>query len=148
MLHPGIGGGGQINEKPRTNENQHSRNPVPDAAESFFTEEKQAQKTGFEKEGKNPLHGKGLADNAAGGFGKFGPVGAELKFHGDAGDDADGEVDGEDFGPKARGFGVVLVASAESDGFEDDNEQGKAHGQLREQIMESNREGEVQAVYV
>ncbi len=40
------------------------------------------QKTGFEEEGKDPFHGKRLADHSAGGLGKLGPIGAELELHG------------------------------------------------------------------
>ena len=43
----------------------------------------------------------------AGVAGEARPVGAELELHGDAGDDAEGEVDGEDAGPEARAIVVV-----------------------------------------
>ena len=121
---------------------------MSDAAEPFFAVKEQPQKTRLQEKGKNTFHGQSLADDAAGGLGEFRPVGAELKFHGDAGDDAEGKVDAENFCPETRGAVVVLIAGAQRHGFEDDDQKGQAHGQLREQIVERNREGEMQTVYI
>ena len=74
------------------------------------------------------------------------PVGAELEFHGDAGDHAHGEIDGEDFGPEARRVMVVFVAGAQRHGLEHEDQERQPHGQLRKQIVKGNREGEVEAV--
>ena len=119
---------------------------MTDTAEPFFAKEKEAEEGGLEEKREKSFHREGLANDAAGGSGEFGPVGAELKFHGDTGDDADGEVNAENFGPEASRAIVVLVAGAKRDGFENDDEQGEAHGQLREQVMESNGKGEMQTM--
>ena len=66
----------------------------------------------FEEEGKHAFHGKRLSNYAAGGLRKCRPVRSELKFHGNAGDDADSEVDAENPGPETRGAVVMLVAGA------------------------------------
>jgi hypothetical protein len=44
---------------------------------------------------------------------------------------ANREVDAENSCPEARGAVVVFLAGAQGDGFEDDDQQGQAHGQLR-----------------
>ena len=76
------------------------------------------------------------------------PVGAELKFHGNAGDDAEGEADAENFRPEARGAIPVFVAGAQGDGFQNEDQQGEAHGELRENVVEGDGEGEVEAMDV
>src|SRR5690348_8224676 len=101
---------------------------MADATEFFLAVEKEAKKTRFEEKGKDAFHGQSLADYAAGGSGERGPVGAELKFHGDAGDDADGEIDAEDASPEPRGAIVVFVAGAKSFGFEINEQERQAHG--------------------
>ena len=121
---------------------------MANAAELFFAVEKETEEGGLEEEGEDAFHGQRLANDSAGGLGEFGPVGAELKFHGDAGDHAEGKVDAEDFGPEAGGAVVMLVAGAQSDGFEDHDEEGKAHGQLREEIVKGNGKCEVKPMYI
>src|SRR5437899_6550353 len=101
---------------------------MADAAELFFAIEEEAEESGLKEEREEAFHRKSLTNNAAGGFGEFGPIRAELKFHGDAGDDAEGEVDAEYFRPETGGPSEVFVIGTERDGFEDDDEQGEAHG--------------------
>jgi hypothetical protein len=72
--------------------------------EALFAEEEEAEEGRFEEEGEDAFHGEGLADDAAGAARELRPVGAELELHGNAGDDAEQEVDGEDLGPEARGL--------------------------------------------
>lgn len=72
--------------------NEKCRQPVAHAPQSLFAKKKQAQKTGFEKERKDPLRGERLPNDSAGGFGKGGPIGAKLKFHRNAGSHAYREV--------------------------------------------------------
>ena len=72
------------------------------------------------------------------------PVGAELEFHGDAGDHAHGEIDGEDLRPEARRAIVVLVAGAQRHGFQNHDQQRQAHGQLRKEVMKGDGESEMQ----
>jgi hypothetical protein len=73
-----------------------AREPVRLSVPALFAEQEQAQETRFQEEREHAFHGQRLPDHAAGGFRKARPVGAELKLHGDAGDHAHGEVDGED----------------------------------------------------
>ena len=83
---------------------------------------------------------------ATGGFGKLRPVGAELKFHGDAGNDAEGEADAEDFGPEAGGVVPDFIFGAEGQGFENEDQKRQAHRKLRENVVEGDGEGEVETM--
>jgi hypothetical protein len=69
-----------------------------------------------------------------------------LKLHGDACDDPQQKIDGEDLRPETRRRVVTLVAFPQGQRLEDDDERGKPHSQLREQIMKRDRESEVQAI--
>ena len=80
--------------------------------EPLFAEEEHAQEGRFEEEGEHPFHRQRLAITPPEYLGELRPVGAELELHGDAGDDAEDEVDGEDLGPEARGAVVALVLFA------------------------------------
>ncbi len=146
VLHPGVGGDDEESGEPRAEEDHERGEPMEAGREALFAIDEQAEEGGFEEEGEDAFHGEGLADDAAGGAGEGGPVGAELELHGDAGDDAHGEVDAEDFDPEARGFVVVRGAGAEGDGFEDEDEEGEAHRQLREDVVEGDGEGELETV--
>ena len=77
--------------------------------EALLAEEEEAEESRLEEEGEDAFHGQRLADDAAGAARELRPVGAELEFHGNAGDDAEEEVDGEDFRPEARGLVVAVV---------------------------------------
>jgi len=72
--------------------------------------------------------------------------GAELELHGDSGDDAEQEIDGEDPGPEA-GCDVVLgVIRLQGQRLQHDDEQGQAHGELGEEVVICDGEGEVYPV--
>ena len=146
VLHPGVGGDDEEAGEPGAGEDQEGGEPVGLGPEALLPEEEDAQEAGLEEEGEHAFHGEGLADHAAGGFGEARPVGAELELHGDAGDHAHGEIDGEDFGPEAGGAVVVLVAGAQRHGLEDQDQQRQSHGELREEVVKRHGEGEVQAV--
>ena len=146
VLHPCICGDDEVARQPRAEEDHEGREPVPARAEALLAEEKQAEEGGFEEEGEDPFHRQRLADDAAGIARELRPVGAELKLHRDAGDDAEQKVDGEDLRPETRRRVVTLVAFPQGQRLEDDDERRKPHRQLREQVMKRDRESEVQAV--
>jgi hypothetical protein len=127
-LHPGVGGDDQVGGEPGTDPDGAGGQPVADAAEDFFAEEEEAEEGAFEEEAVEALHAEGVADDAAGGFGEAAPVGAEHKFHGDAGDDAESEIDGEDLGPEASGGVVALVAGLDRHGLQDEDEERETEG--------------------
>ena len=148
MLHPRVGGDNKVAAHPGAEKDKEGGPPVADASEFFLAVEEETEERGLKKEGEDAFHGEGLADDAASGFGEFGPVGAELKFHGDAGDNTEGKVDAEDLGPKAGGASEVLVAGAQGNRFQDDDQEGKTHGQLREEIVKRNGECEMKTMDV
>src|SRR5271168_4822334 len=146
MLHPRVGEDDQVAGKPGADKHHQRGDPVEARAQTLFAEEEQAEERGFQEKGKHAFHGEGLADHAAGGFRELRPVCAELKFHRDAGDHAEGKADAEDFGPETRGVVPAFVAGAQSDGLQDEDQQGKSYGELRENVMEGDGECEEEAM--
>ena len=114
--------------------------------EALLAEQEKTEEGRFQKEGEDAFHGEGLSDHAAGGAGKLCPVGAELEFHGNAGNDANQKIDGKYFCPKASGFVVALVVPDQGHRLEHDDQQCQPHGQLRKQIVIGDGESEVQTV--
>jgi len=92
----------------------------------FFAEEKEAEEGGLQEEGDDTFHGERHADDAAGATGELTPIGAVLELHGDAGNNAEEKIDGEDFAPEARGDIIlcllVRIRDAESDRLQNDDQ--------------------------
>jgi len=146
VLHPGVGDDDEEAREPGAAEDEEGGEPVHAAGEAVLAEEKETEEGGLEEEGEDAFHGEGHADDAAGAAGELRPVGAELELHGNAGNNAEDEVDGEDLGPEAGGDVVLFLAGAEGEGFEDDDQEREAHGELREEIVVGDGEAEVDAV--
>ncbi len=117
-----------------------------DFRHALLAEEEEAEEGRFEEEGKDALHGEGLADDAAGAPRELRPVGAELEFHGDTGDDAEEEVNRENLRPEARGLIPAVIVGTQGDELHDHHQQRQAHGELREQIVERNSKRKMDAV--
>src|SRR5258708_15302427 len=148
MLHPRVGSDNEISAQPRTEPDQKAGPPVSDRPEFLFTKQEQTKKTRFQKKRKYPFHRERLSDHSSRGPRKLRPVGAELKFHGDSSHHAHGEIDRENFAPKARRAIVVLVTGAPCLGFQIYKEQRKAHRKLRKNVVKRHREGELQTMDV
>ena len=116
------------------------------AREPLLSEEEEAEEGGFEKEGEDSFHGKRHSDDAAGAARELSPVGAELELHGDSGDHAEQEVHGEDPGPEAGRDIVLCVARLQRQRLQHDDEQRQAHGELGEEVVIGDGEGEVDPV--
>ena len=69
-----------------------------------------------------------------------------MEFHRNASYHAHGEIDGEDLHPETGGFVVPRITGSESGGLQNDNQKRQPHGELGKQIMEGNRECEMQPV--
>src|SRR5208282_1486776 len=108
--------------------------------------QKCAKESGLQEERENPLHRKRLSDHAARGLRERRPVCAELELHWNARDHAEDEIDSEDAAPKARGFIVVPISSANRERLENHDQQREAHRQLRKQVMKGGRECEMDTV--
>src|SRR6185503_16633802 len=92
------------------------------------------------------LHCQGLADHSSCSSREFRPIRTELEFQWNACDHANRKVDGEYLGPEAGTAVVVLVPCAERHGLENYQEQRQPHSQLRKNVMEGDREGELETV--
>ena len=150
VLHPGVSDDDEEAGDPGACEDENGGEPVEATRESLFAEEKEAEEGGLEEEGEDAFHGERHANDAAGAARELAPVGAELKLHGDAGNDAEEEVDGEDPCPEACGCVVlgllVGIVGAEGDRFEDDDQKRESHGELGEEIVVCDGKAEVNAV--
>src|SRR6185369_5718869 len=124
----------------------HRRPPVGLGAQAFFPIQEQAQECRFEKEREHAFHGQSLPDYTAGIAREVGPVGAELKFHGNSSYHTNHEVDPEYACPESRSFVVNLVLASQAQGLENHDQWCQSHGELREKIVKSDGESEVQAV--
>ena len=100
MLHEGIRRDDEVAGDPASDEESHRGQEVPDPREPPLAPDEQRQEARFEEEREEPLHRERLPDHAARVATEPGPVGAELKLHGDARDHADREVDAEDPDPE------------------------------------------------
>src|SRR5207302_9709233 len=98
----------------------------------LVTVQKKPQERRLQEEGKSAFHGQRLADNAPSKARELYPISAELKFHGDAGDYTQREVDTEDLRPEAHRFIVSFVAGSDGERLEHDDQRRQAHRQLRE----------------
>src|SRR5258706_12526421 len=113
VLHPCIRLNDEVSGKPGTDEDKKCGNKVSLFAELLLSEQKEPEETRFEKEGEDALHCERLADDTAGKFRKARPVRSELKFHRDAGDNADEKVYCKNFRPEPRGGIVLFIARPE-----------------------------------
>ena len=146
MLHPCVGNDDEEAGDPGADEDHEGCAEMSELRETLFTEEEEAEEGRFEEEGEDAFHGEGLADDAASSARELRPVGAELELHRDAGDDAEQEVDREDLRPEARCLVPAVIAGAQSDELHDHHQQRQAHGELREEIVVGDSEGEVDSV--
>ena len=115
-------------------------------AETLLAVQEQAQERRFQEEGEHALHGQGLSDHPAREAGEMRPVRAELELHRDARHYPEHKIDAEDLGPEASSLVVNLIVPAQGQGLQYHDQWRQPHGQLRKQVVKSNREGEVQAV--
>src|SRR6185369_2484975 len=117
------------------------------AAQMFFAVQEQSEEGRFHEESEHTFHGQRLSDHASSEAREMRPVGAELKFHGNASDNTDHEVDTKDLRPETRGSIVALVLLPHRHGLEHHDERCQSHGQLREKIVVSDSERKVQSMY-
>src|SRR4029077_2095223 len=103
-------------------------------SESFFAPDQRANERALQKEREHAFHRQRLSNYSAGISGKIRPVRAELKFHRDSGDDADGEIESENFCPKPNRAIVFLVTTSERAPFPVNQKPRQPHGELRKQV--------------
>ena len=99
-------------QNPESHEPAHTATAEASAisGEFLFGKQKESQEGALQKETEHTLHRERLADQAAGGFGESCPVGAELKFHLDAGHHSHRKMNRKDFGPEAGALILRIAA--------------------------------------
>ena len=114
-------------------------------ADSLPAEEHDPQEAGLEEEGGQHLVGHDRAHDGTHGVAHPAPVGAELVGHDDSGDDAHAEGDGEDRQPELVELAVDRVAGGEPEALQHGKVAGEPDGEGREQEVEGDDEGELEA---
>lgn len=114
-------------------------------ADAVPTEEEDAEESGFECEGEYAFCCQCAAEYVANVFGVGGPVGAEFKFHDDAGGYADAEDEGEDSGVEPGHVFVELVAGFEVHAFHEYHDEAESYAERRIDVVESDGKGKLNA---
>src|SRR5215813_1770556 len=140
MLHESIGDEDEKTRKPTAECDSHSSQKVIALAESLLAPDQRADERTFEEEREHAFHRQRLPDHTAGVSRESGPIRSELKFHGNAGDDADGEIDTEHLGPKTDGFVVFFITGSQGAPFPVHQKPSETHRELRKQIVINQRE--------
>src|SRR6266576_2873628 len=97
----------------------------------------------LQKEGEHTFHRERLSDYSTGVTREVRPIRSELKFHGNSGDDTDGEIEPKDFGPKPNCSVVFFVTSSKGAPFPVNQEPSQPHRELRKQVVVDDREPEL-----
>src|SRR5205814_5097352 len=113
MLHERVRHQNEITREPTTERNRDCSREMSARSEPFLTPDQRADERALEKEREHAFHRQRLSDDSAGVFGKVRPVRSELKFHRNAGHDADREIQSENLGPKSNRLVVFIIAGAE-----------------------------------
>ena len=108
-------------------------------------EEENGQEARLEEEGEDALGGQGAAEDVADVARVGGPIRAELKFHDDAGGNADGEGEREHLRPEAGHLVIELLAGGDPQAFHDDKHEAKPDTQRRVDVMERDGERKLDA---
>ena len=116
-------------------------------AEALFAVEEEAEEGRLQEEGEGAFHGQRLTNDATREAREMRPVGTELEFHGNAGDDAEDEADAEDLRPEARRGVIAFVVLPQTNRLQRHHQRGQAHGELREEVVEGSGKCEVQPMY-
>src|SRR5271156_2833366 len=109
MLHESIRDDDEVARKPTPQCNPYRREEVIPRAELLFAPNERADKRAFQKERENTFHAQCLSYHAPGVLGKTRPVGSELKFHRNAGDDTHSKIEPENLGPKSGSVVVIFI---------------------------------------
>ena len=115
-------------------------------AKPFFAVKKEAEECGLQEESEHAFHSERLTDHASGIAREVRPVRAKLKFHGNSSDHAQQEIDAENLRPETRRLIVDFILAAKAKGLEYNDQRRQTHGELREKIVESDGESEMNAM--
>ncbi|MNC11176.1 hypothetical protein D3C75_588660 [compost metagenome] len=143
VLHPAVG-----DEDPECGEvgaerHQRGHQQVLTPGELVPAEEEEADQSGLQEEGHQPLHRQRGAEDVADIVGVVGPVGAELELQGDAGGDPHDEVDTKQLAPEAGDVLVDHLAGHHVGGLGDHQDPGQPQGEGHKQKVEHRRRAEL-----
>ncbi|MDR6354202.1 hypothetical protein Q3H58_000873 [Pseudomonas psychrotolerans] len=145
ILHPAIGHQDPQRREIRAQGHQPGHQEVLALGEPIPAEEEQADQGRFKEEGHQALDGQGCAEDVADIVGVVGPVGTELELHGQAGGDAQGEVDAEQLAPELGHVLVDLFAGHHIDRLHDPQDHHQPQGQGHEDEVIQRGHAELQA---
>ncbi len=145
VLHPAVGHQDPQRGEVRAQRHQPGHQQVLALGQAIPAKEEQPDKGGFEEESHQALNGQGRAEDVADIVGVVGPVGAELELHGQAGGDAQGEVDAEQLAPELGHVLVDLAAGHHIDRFHDSQDHHQPQGQGHEDEVIQRGHAELQA---
>jgi hypothetical protein len=146
VLHEGIGRDDEVTGQPAADPQRDGGQEVPALAEPPLAAHQHGEKAGLEEEREDALHRQRLADDSAGLRCEPRPVGAELELHRDAGHDSHRERQAEDPDPDARRVVPRRPAGSERHRLENDDEERQPHGELGEEVVEGERETELESM--
>ena len=136
VLHPAVGQKYPESGKVRRNGHQPDGYGVRPFRHLVPAEDPDADKNGLEEKGHGRLNGQRRAEDITHVLGIFRPVHAELEFEGDAGHDAEGEVDEKQLPPELGHLQVELIAASQIAGFHVRHHHGKPEGQRHKNEVE------------
>src|SRR6476659_10083317 len=101
MLHERVRDQNEVAGDPAADCNRNRSGKMSARAQSFLAPDERADERALQEEREHPFHRQRLSDYATGILRKVCPIRSELKFHRNAGDDADGKIKSENLGPKS-----------------------------------------------
>ncbi|MPM50433.1 hypothetical protein SDC9_97172 [bioreactor metagenome] len=142
VLHPAVGDQDPQRREVRGDAGQVVDHQVAALRQAVPAEEEETDEGRFEEEGHQPLDRQRRAEDVADVVRVISPVGAELELHGDAGGDAEREVDAEQLAPELGHVAVDFLAAHHIDRFHDGQQdrQTQRQGNEEEMVKSSGRE--------
>src|SRR5262249_19217644 len=137
---------GEVARDPASEEERARRSDVPLLSQPALSENQQRQESRLQQESQDDLYCEGVGDDVDGEARKLRPVRAEMEFHRNPRNHADGEVDPEDADPEPRGVVPALPPGPEPQGFHHHDQQGQPHRQDREEVVVDDGERELEAM--
>ncbi len=145
VLHPAVADQDPERREVGAERHQHGHQQVLAARELVPTKEEEPHQGRFEEEGHQPLDGQRGTENVPHVVGVIGPVGAELKLHGDPRGDPHDEVDAKQFAPEAGDVLIDHLAGHHIGRLGDHQDPGQPQGEGDKQEVEQGRGAKLQA---
>ena len=142
-LHPAVVDHDPERRKRRPQRHHRGREQIEPRRHTGPAEKKDAEKTGFQHEGRECLVGEQRPLNRPRHLGQHAPVRAELECHHDSRDDAQAERDAEYLEPELEQHPVDRAAGLEMQRLEHGEPGGQPDREGREDDVERDREREL-----